>query len=106
MRKAPRNAGGKDDSWLYYLQRGSWFTHHQKSVIMDAPQVQGVPSASGSMRIIGFMGGLDLCDGRQAPLSPPVWRPVRPAAAQACLRIMARWGSGFQSCALHRLAEL
>ena len=64
VRKAPRNAGGKDDSWLYYLQRGSMFTHHQKSVIMDAPQVQGVPTAAGSTRIIGFMGGLDLCDGR------------------------------------------
>ena len=98
VRKAPRNAGGKDDSWLYYLQRGSWFTHHQKSVIMDAPQVQSAPSASGSTRIIGFMGGLDLCDGRCAsalPLQAMPWGScsVRTGLMQLCIQAGVGWGS-------------
>ena len=72
VRKAARNAGTKDDSLMFYVQRGGWFTHHQKSVIMDAPQVQSAPSGDkGSLRFIGFMGGLDLCDGRHVPLYLP-----------------------------------
>ena len=63
VRKAARNAGGKDDSWMYWLQRGSMFTHHQKSVICDTPQAEGAPAKS-PVRLIAFMGGLDLCDGR------------------------------------------
>ncbi|KNC79853.1 hypothetical protein SARC_07776, partial [Sphaeroforma arctica JP610] len=35
------------------------FTHHQKSVIMDAPS-----HLPGRRRTISYMGGLDLCDGR------------------------------------------
>ncbi|KAK9802796.1 hypothetical protein WJX73_007251 [Symbiochloris irregularis] len=62
VRLVPRNAGGKDDSWVYYLQKGSMFTHHQKSVVMDAAPVEGV--GQGSLRLIAFIGGLDLCDGR------------------------------------------
>ena len=65
VRKAARNAGGKEDSWVYWLQRAGMFTHHQKSVVMDAPQAEGSPaSAKAPLRLVAFMGGLDLCDGR------------------------------------------
>lgn len=63
VRLCPRNAGGKEDSWLYYLQKGSMFTHHQKSVVLDAEQVPGRGSP-GQRRLLAYIGGLDLCDGR------------------------------------------
>lgn len=45
------------------------FTHHQKTVILDAPfpagaQVPTVEGRSPSKRVIAFVGGLDLTDGR------------------------------------------
>lgn len=55
----PRNA----DSSLTLLQSaqiGGLFTHHQKSVIVDAPVYDG----GSGRRIVSFVGGLDLCDGR------------------------------------------
>lgn len=55
----PRNA----DSSLTLLQSaqiGGLFTHHQKSVIVDAPE----PGGAHGRRIVSFVGGLDLCDGR------------------------------------------
>jgi phospholipase D1/2 len=58
----PRNA----DSSLTLLQSaqiGGLFTHHQKSVIVDAP-LPGGEHFSPRRRIISFVGGLDLCDGR------------------------------------------
>ncbi len=40
---------------------GTMFTHHQKTIIVDA----AVPgSSSGQRRILSFVGGIDLCDGR------------------------------------------
>ena len=62
VRLVPRNAGGKEDSWLYYLQKGSMFTHHQKSVVLDAEQLPG--RGTGTRRLVAYIGGLDLCDGR------------------------------------------
>lgn len=55
----PRNP----TSSLTYLQQaqiGNLFTHHQKSVIVDAP----LPGSVHQRRIVSFVGGLDLCDGR------------------------------------------
>eukprot|EP00249_Psilotum_nudum_P019342 c27204_g1_i1 orf=383-2806(+) len=56
----PRNP----DSGLSFVQEiqiGTMFTHHQKTVIVDAP----VPGCNPSQRrIISFVGGIDLCDGR------------------------------------------
>ena len=53
---------------LTYFQTatiGGLFTHHQKSVIVDAPPLssRGVHS-SGARRVVSFVGGIDLCDGR------------------------------------------
>lgn len=56
----PRNP---DDS-LSMIQGftiGTMFTHHQKTIIVDAP-VPG--SGSGQRRIMSFVGGIDVCDGR------------------------------------------
>lgn len=40
---------------------GTMFTHHQKTVIVDAP----LPGADNDRRrIVSFVGGIDLCDGR------------------------------------------
>ncbi|KAG0612224.1 hypothetical protein M758_6G011300 [Ceratodon purpureus] len=56
----PRNP---DDSLsiIQGLQIGNMFTHHQKTIIVDAP----LPGAdTGRRRIMSFVGGIDLCDGR------------------------------------------
>ncbi|CAM6118209.1 unnamed protein product [Calypogeia fissa] len=56
----PRNP---DDSLsiIQGFEIGTMFTHHQKTVIVDAP----VPnSRRGQRRIVSFVGGIDLCDGR------------------------------------------
>ncbi|XP_015961566.1 phospholipase D beta 2 [Arachis duranensis] len=53
----PRSAG-KRHSWYKQKEVGTIYTHHQKTVIVDA-------DAGNNMRkIIAFVGGLDLCDGR------------------------------------------
>ncbi len=56
----PRNP---DDSLsiVQGMTIGTMFTHHQKTIIVDAP-VPG--SSSGQRRILSFVGGIDLCDGR------------------------------------------
>lgn len=43
------------------LTIGTMFTHHQKTIIVDAP-LPG--SDTGRRRIMSFVGGIDLCDGR------------------------------------------
>ncbi|KAJ7234779.1 hypothetical protein O6H91_10G068700 [Diphasiastrum complanatum] len=57
----PRNP---DDSLslIQGLQIGAMFTHHQKSVIVDAPVPGG--EKYNQRRIVSFVGGIDLCDGR------------------------------------------
>ncbi|KAH9325861.1 hypothetical protein KI387_006039, partial [Taxus chinensis] len=55
----PRNP----DSGLSIVQGmtvGTMFSHHQKSITVDAE----VSPSSPSRRIVSFIGGLDLCDGR------------------------------------------
>jgi phospholipase D1/2 len=58
----PRDA----DSNLTLMQKsqiGGLFTHHQKTVIVDAP-LPGADAFSSGRRLVSFVGGLDLCDGR------------------------------------------
>ncbi len=47
---------------------GTMFTHHQKTISVDAPAVpgryQGSASEQQQRRIVSFVGGIDLCDGR------------------------------------------
>ncbi|CAL0325956.1 unnamed protein product [Lupinus luteus] len=56
----PRNPdnGG---SIVQDLQISTMFTHHQKIVVVDSEFPSGV---SDRRRIVSFVGGLDLCDGR------------------------------------------
>uniref|UniRef100_A0A452ZQM7 phospholipase D n=1 Tax=Aegilops tauschii subsp. strangulata TaxID=200361 RepID=A0A452ZQM7_AEGTS len=53
----PRSAG-KRHSWVKQKETGTTYSHHQKTVIVDA-------DAGGNRRkIIAFIGGLDLCGGQ------------------------------------------
>ncbi|KAL8232352.1 hypothetical protein R6Q57_002130 [Mikania cordata] len=56
----PRNPddGG---SFIQDLQISTMFTHHQKIVVVDAPMPSG---ESNNRRVVSFVGGIDLCDGR------------------------------------------
>ncbi|KAH6830791.1 phospholipase D beta 1 [Perilla frutescens var. hirtella] len=53
----PRVAG-KRHSWMKQREVGVIYTHHQKTVVVDAD------AGNNRRRIIAFLGGLDLCDGR------------------------------------------
>ena len=56
----PRNPdnGG---SIVQDLQISTMFTHHQKIVVVDSPMPGG---GSEKRRLVSFVGGIDLCDGR------------------------------------------
>ncbi|KAL3618353.1 Phospholipase D [Castilleja foliolosa] len=56
----PRNPDG-GMSFVQNLQISTMFTHHQKIVVVDSDLPNG---GSGKRRIVSFVGGLDLCDGR------------------------------------------
>ncbi|KAM7260188.1 hypothetical protein ACFE04_015929 [Oxalis oulophora] len=53
----PRSAG-KKHSWIKQQETGTIYTHHQKTVIVDADAGQY------RRKIVAFIGGLDLCSGR------------------------------------------
>ncbi|MDD0193460.1 hypothetical protein PSY30_23425, partial [Shigella flexneri] len=44
------------------FETATMFTHHQKTVVVDSEIVGGDPSQK--RRILSFVGGIDLCDGR------------------------------------------
>ncbi|XP_057772847.1 phospholipase D alpha 1 isoform X2 [Salvia miltiorrhiza] len=56
----PRNPddGG---SFVQNLQISTMFTHHQKIVVVDSDLPNGEPDRK---RVVSFIGGIDLCDGR------------------------------------------
>lgn len=56
----PRNPDG-GGSIVQGAQISTMFTHHQKIVVVDSEMPNG---GSQSRRIVSFVGGLDLCDGR------------------------------------------
>ncbi|KAK4274434.1 hypothetical protein QN277_017654 [Acacia crassicarpa] len=69
----PRNA---DDgrSIIQGIEISTMFTHHQKTVIVDS-EVNGGRSGGGSQRrrIVSFIGGIDLCDGRYDTQEHPLF---------------------------------
>lgn len=66
----PRVAG-KRHSWVKKREVGTIYTHHQKIVIVDA-------DAGGNKRkIIAFLGGLDLCDGRYDTPHHPIFSTLQ-----------------------------
>ncbi|KAK3137385.1 hypothetical protein QOZ80_5BG0451570 [Eleusine coracana subsp. coracana] len=46
------------------LQISTMFTHHQKIVVVDHPMPQQSSISGKRRRIVSFVGGLDMCDGR------------------------------------------
>ncbi|KAJ0968817.1 hypothetical protein J5N97_021694 [Dioscorea zingiberensis] len=53
----PRSAG-KRHSWVKQQETATIYTHHQKTVIVDAD------AGNNKRKIVAFVGGLDLCGGR------------------------------------------
>ncbi|KAJ1296522.1 hypothetical protein BS78_01G307700 [Paspalum vaginatum] len=66
----PRSAG-KRHSWVKQQETGSIFTHHQKTVIVDAD------AGNHRRKIIAFVGGLDLCGGRYDTPWHPLFRTLQ-----------------------------
>ncbi|XP_010933911.2 phospholipase D beta 1 isoform X1 [Elaeis guineensis] len=66
----PRSAG-KRHSWVKQQETGTIYTHHQKTVIVDAD------AANNKRKIIAFIGGLDLCGGRYDTPRHPLFRTLQ-----------------------------
>ncbi|KAK1653609.1 hypothetical protein QYE76_071414 [Lolium multiflorum] len=66
----PRSAG-KRHSWVKQQETGTIFTHHQKTVILDAD------AGNGKRKIVAFVGGLDLCGGRYDTPRHPLFRTLQ-----------------------------
>lgn len=66
----PRMAG-KRHSWMKKQEVGAIYTHHQKTVIVDTD------AGYGKRRILAFVGGLDLCDGRYDSPQHPLFRTLQ-----------------------------
>ncbi|KAI3787434.1 hypothetical protein L1987_41897 [Smallanthus sonchifolius] len=71
----PRMAG-KKHSWVKKKEVGTIYTHHQKTVIVDAD------AGNGKRKIISFIGGLDLCNGRYDNPQHPIFRTLDTLHAQ------------------------
>ena len=65
----PRFAG-KRHSWIKQREVETIYTHHQKTVILDAD------AGYNRRKIIAFVGGLDLCDGRYDTPHHPLFRSL------------------------------
>ncbi|KAG4169783.1 hypothetical protein ERO13_A12G103150v2 [Gossypium hirsutum] len=66
----PRIAG-KRHSWAKQKEVGTIYTHHQKTIILDAD------AGENRRKIIAFVGGLDLCDGRYDSPHHPLFRTLK-----------------------------
>ncbi|XP_060218729.1 phospholipase D gamma 1-like isoform X2 [Lycium barbarum] len=66
----PRVAG-KRHSWVKQREVGVIYTHHQKTVIVDAD------AGNNRRKIMAFVGGLDLCDGRYDTPEHPLFRSLK-----------------------------
>eukprot|EP00268_Persea_americana_P009256 TRINITY_DN13693_c0_g1_i4.p1 TRINITY_DN13693_c0_g1~~TRINITY_DN13693_c0_g1_i4.p1 ORF type:complete len:846 (-),score=170.79 TRINITY_DN13693_c0_g1_i4:245-2782(-) len=66
----PRSAG-KKHSLAKQQEVGAIYTHHQKTVIVDAD------AGNDKRKIIAFVGGLDLCDGRYDTPEHPIFRTLQ-----------------------------
>ncbi|CAH1419813.1 unnamed protein product [Lactuca virosa] len=61
---------GKKHSWAKKQEVGTIYTHHQKTVIVDAD------AKNGKRKIISFIGGLDLCNGRYDNPKHPIFKTL------------------------------
>ncbi|CAK8560923.1 unnamed protein product [Lathyrus sativus] len=62
---------GKRYSWARLKEVGPIYTHHQKTVIVDAE------AENNRRKIVAFIGGLDLCDGRYDTPHHPLFRSLQ-----------------------------
>ncbi|KAI4376307.1 hypothetical protein MLD38_014087 [Melastoma candidum] len=67
----PRN---QDDSAsiVQGFEISAMFTHHQKTVVLDAE----FPEGNGMRRIVSYIGGIDLCDGRYDTQDHPLFKTL------------------------------
>ncbi|KAM5572642.1 phospholipase D beta 1 [Rosa sericea] len=65
----PRSAG--KGSWAKKQEVGTIYTHHQKTVLVDAD------ADHSKRKIIAFVGGLDLCLGRYDTPEHPIFRTLQ-----------------------------
>uniref|UniRef100_A0ACD5WVE9 Uncharacterized protein n=1 Tax=Avena sativa TaxID=4498 RepID=A0ACD5WVE9_AVESA len=65
----PRSAG-KRHSWVKQQETGTIFTHHQKTVIVDAD------AGNDKRKMVAFVGGLDMCGGRYDTPKHPLFRTL------------------------------
>ncbi|XP_073133070.1 phospholipase D beta 1-like [Henckelia pumila] len=65
----PRSAG--KGSWAKKQETGTIYTHHQKSVIVDAD------AGNYRRKIMAFVGGLDLCKGRYDTQQHPIFSTLQ-----------------------------
>ncbi|PIN16225.1 Phospholipase D [Handroanthus impetiginosus] len=66
----PRVAG-KRHSWVKQREVEVIYTHHQKTVVVDAD------AGNNRRKIVAFLGGLDLCDGRYDTPQHPIFRTLQ-----------------------------
>ncbi|CAH8358597.1 unnamed protein product [Eruca vesicaria subsp. sativa] len=66
----PRS-GGKGHSFIKKSEVGTIYTHHQKTVIVDADADQN------RRKIVAFVGGLDVCNGRFDTPKHPLFRTLK-----------------------------
>ncbi|KAI3681680.1 hypothetical protein L6452_36483 [Arctium lappa] len=71
----PRMAG-KKHSWVKKKEVGTIYTHHQKTVIID------VEAGDDKRKIVSFVGGLDLCNGRYDTPQHPIFRTLNTVHAK------------------------
>lgn len=57
--------------YLNFQEVGTIYTHHQKTVIVDAD------AGNNRRKIMAFVGGLDLCDGRYDTPNHPIFRTLQ-----------------------------
>lgn len=68
------NVPRQKESWLGLGGQfvGTLYTHHQKTVVCDTDLGDG----SGRKRLIGFVGGVDITDGRYDTPQYPLWSTI------------------------------
>lgn len=67
----PRNS--EDNSVIQGFRTATMFTHHQKTVVVDS-EILG--EGSQKRRIVSFVGGIDLCDGRYDIQEHPLFKTL------------------------------
>ncbi|CAN6808854.1 unnamed protein product [Brassica oleracea] len=68
---SPRSGGKGHHSFVKKTEVGTIYTHHQKTLIVDAEAAQG------RRKIIAFVGGLDMCKGRFDTPNHPLFRTLK-----------------------------